>query len=114
MSWPFPVKISNTTLHVWDPNSMPCVCSTSFSSSGDDTTTRFRCPMRRRKMSSNFFARSVRLRWLRSSPTWSQFLFLKLLVEEGKYTTLVILKIDVDLLVNIYKIVAHLNLYRSN
>ncbi|KAJ0567547.1 hypothetical protein HanRHA438_Chr06g0275031 [Helianthus annuus] len=28
--------------------------------------------MRRRKISPNFLARSVKLRWLRSSPTWSQ------------------------------------------
>nr|KYP45893.1 hypothetical protein KK1_032571 [Cajanus cajan] len=84
MSWPFPVKMSNTTLRVRDSNSTSCMCSTSFASFGDDTTTRFCCPMRKRKMSSNSFARSVRLRWLRSSPTRSQFLFLKLLVEEGK------------------------------
>nr|KYP72546.1 hypothetical protein KK1_005138 [Cajanus cajan] len=84
MSWPSPVKMLNTTLRVRDPNSTPCVCNTSFANSGDDTTTWFRCPMRRRKMSPNFFARSVRLRWLKSSPTWCQFLFLKLLVEEGK------------------------------
>ncbi|MFS7947202.1 hypothetical protein Hanom_Chr06g00545331 [Helianthus anomalus] len=72
MSCPFPVKISKTTLRVRDPNSTPWVWSTSFASSGDDTTTRLRCPMRRRNISPNFFARSVKLRWFRSSPTWSQ------------------------------------------
>ncbi|RYR27579.1 hypothetical protein Ahy_B01g051595 [Arachis hypogaea] len=72
MSWPLPVKMSNTTFRVRDPNSTPCVCRTSFASSGDETTTRFRCPMRRRKMSPNFFASSVRFRWFRSSPTCSQ------------------------------------------
>ncbi|MFS7896899.1 hypothetical protein Hanom_Chr00s006133g01732511 [Helianthus anomalus] len=73
MSCPFPVKISKTTLRVGrDPNSTPWVWSTSLASSGDDTTTRLRCPMRRRNISPNFFARSVKLRWFRSSPTWSQ------------------------------------------
>ena len=44
-----------------------------MASSGEETTTRLQCRMRRRKQSSNFLARSVRLRWLRSSLTCSQF-----------------------------------------
>ncbi|RXH96473.1 hypothetical protein DVH24_008977 [Malus domestica] len=44
-----------------------------LASSGKETTTRLRCPMPRRKQSSNFLARSMGLRWLRSSLTWSQF-----------------------------------------
>ncbi|GJN14074.1 hypothetical protein PR202_gb00852 [Eleusine coracana subsp. coracana] len=72
MSWPFPVKMSKTTLRVRDPNSTPCVWSTSLASSGVETTTRLRTPMRRRKMSPKRFAMAIRLRWFRSSPTWSQ------------------------------------------
>ncbi|BAS74965.1 Os01g0820050, partial [Oryza sativa Japonica Group] len=72
MSCPLPVKMSNTTLRVRDPNSTPCVWSTSRASGGEETTTRLRCPIRRRKMSPNLRASAARLRWLRSSPTCSQ------------------------------------------
>lgn len=72
MSWPFPVNISKTTLRVRDPNSTPCVCNTSRARGGEETTTRLRWPIRRRKASPYLRASSVRLRWFRSSPTWSQ------------------------------------------
>ena len=34
---------------------------------------KFLYPIRSKKISPNFFGRSMRLRWFKSSPTWSQF-----------------------------------------
>ncbi|WVZ75851.1 hypothetical protein U9M48_023875, partial [Paspalum notatum var. saurae] len=72
MSAPLAVKMSKTRLRGREPNSTPCVCSTSVASRGSDTTTRLRTPRRRRNTGPYRADRRARKRWLRSLPTRSQ------------------------------------------
>uniref|UniRef100_A0A0E0NEN0 Uncharacterized protein n=1 Tax=Oryza rufipogon TaxID=4529 RepID=A0A0E0NEN0_ORYRU len=72
MSAPLAVKMSKTTLRGRDPNSTPCVCSTSVASFGSDTTTRLRTPSRRRNTGPYRADIAARNLWFRSFPTCSQ------------------------------------------